>query len=160
MPWRWSNAPGPTPDSCKSCGEADAARGEHDLGAGAHVLFALLPADEHATTAQRARGIALEQEPRDSRLRPGLEVGSRRTARVQEGARRIPAPATALVHFEVTDAFVVAAVEVGAAGQPCLHGGLCERLQDLPAQALAFDAPLAATAVVRRHIVRRAIAFG
>jgi hypothetical protein len=52
--------------------------------AGAHVLFALLPADEHATTAQRARGIALEQEPRDSRLRPGLEVGSRRTARVQE----------------------------------------------------------------------------
>ena len=69
--------------------------------------------------------------------------------RVQEGLRGVPAHAAPLINLEVAHALVVAAVEiVGGRDAGLLCGGR-EGVQDLPAQALALDAPFAARAMRR-----------
>src|SRR5205814_10469173 len=99
---------------------------------------------DHLDAARaQPRVAALEQYARDVRPGPDLQVVARQH-RPQEGLGRVPADAAALVDLEVADAFVVAAVEVLAvrdAGLLCRFG---ERIEDVPAQALPLDAPLAA----------------
>jgi hypothetical protein len=100
-----------------------------------------------AVAAQHAVSIALQLQLRRLRTGPEREVGPAHADRAQEGLGRIPAPAALLVDLEVAHAVVVAAVEVGAGRQPGLHRGLGPGVEQVPAQALLLDAPLAAGAV-------------
>jgi hypothetical protein len=68
-------------------------------------------------------------------------------AGLQEGFRRVQADAAPLVDFEIGAAGVVAAVEIVDFRDAGLVGGFAERVEDLPGQALALDAPFAAAAV-------------
>src|SRR3990170_2474214 len=67
--------------------------------------------------------------------------------RPQEGARRAPAPAAALVHLEVGAAEVVAVVEHLDLRDAALRGGLAPGVDDLPVHARVLDAHLAPRAV-------------
>ena len=71
-----------------------------------------------------------------------------RLGRPQERLRGAPAPAGALVDFEVVNAFVVAAVEVPGPGNASLNAGAGKILQNGPFQPLMLDPPLTAVAVV------------
>ena len=81
---------------------------------------------------------------------------ARERRRLQERLGRAHAKAAALIHVEVADAGVVAGVEVVDARNAGLGGRLGERIEDVPAQTLFGDAPLAARAV--RVAVRPALA--
>ena len=100
-----------------------------------------------AAAARCAVGIAFDQQARHLRTAPQREVGALCADRPQEGLGRVPAPAALLVDLEVTDAFVVAAVEILARR----HAGLACRqrpgIEDVPAQALFLDAPFTARAM-------------
>ena len=89
----------------------------------------------------------LEQQPRHLRAGPQLEVRAAVAGGPQEGLGGVPAPAALLVDLEVADALVVAAVEVLDVRNAGLLRGLRERVEDVPAQPLLLDAPLAAGAV-------------
>ncbi len=65
----------------------------------------------------------------------------------QERFRCVPANAALLVDVEIADAGVVAAIEIVGGGDAGLLRGLRKRFEDLPLQALLFDAPFAARAV-------------
>ncbi len=74
-----------------------------------------------------------------------------RLARDRAGFRNALAELTrkprALIHVEVADAGVVAGVEVVDAREAGLRGRFGERIENVPAQTLFGDAPLAARAV-------------
>src|SRR6185369_8692714 len=80
---------------------------------------------------------------------PHFEVGTSIADRPQERFGGVPAPAVLLVDLEIADPFVVAAVEVLGVRDARLLRGLAERVQDVPAQPLTLDPPLAAGAVRR-----------
>ncbi|KAG0921338.1 hypothetical protein G6F32_015151 [Rhizopus arrhizus] len=67
--------------------------------------------------------------------------------RSQKRFGRVPPPAAPLVHFEVATAEVVAPVEVLHARNAFLLSRAGKCFQDVPAQALGLDAPLAPGAV-------------
>ena len=78
-------------------------------------------------------------------------VTTRRFGRLRAGRRKafavVQRMPSALVDLEVAGTLVVAVVEVVAAGNADLLGGVAKRLEDVPAQALPRDLPLAAGAV-------------
>ena len=89
----------------------------------------------------------------------GLGVGRHRQVlamgdRLQETFRGIPAHPPALVDLEIANAFVVAAVEIAAFGDPRLLGGIGEGVKNLPAQTLFLDPPLAALAMQVRAALK------
>src|SRR5580658_2070769 len=122
--------------------------------AGAQNYFARSARTKHFATvphlnpgAARALRSRLEQKTRDLSLGPHLKIGAAFAARAQERFGCVPAPAVLLIHLEVGHALVVAAVEVAGFGNPGLLRGLHKGIENVPAQPLFLDAPLAADPV-------------
>ena len=94
-------------------------------------------------------------------VRPHSEIATLQ-GRLQEGLGSIPAPALFLVHLEVPDAFVGAAIEIFRGGNA---GFLCSQrhgVEQFPVQALLFHTPFAGLAMPRagaRCGVERVVAF-
>ena len=140
---------------------ADRAGGEDDFTATARRprLSALRPA--HAGGAP-----AVEHDTFDQAAGLEPQVGTLEH-RLEEGARRRPAPAALLVDVEGTDAFVVAAVEIGDGFDAGLFGGGAKSVEQVPAHPRRRHVPLAADRVrfafaekmifvaleIRQHIV-------
>src|SRR5690606_23675914 len=61
--------------------------------------------------------------------------------RAEKAARRAPAAAALLVDVEIAAAFIIAGVEIVAAGNAGAFGGLDEGIEHPPAQARLFHAP-------------------
>ena len=152
MPCCCSSAAGPMPESCRICGVpiAPVARITSPPSRSRACTGAPPPCGQHLD-ADGARGAVpravgsrcASSSARDLRAGPDLQVVAL-LHRAQEGLGRVPAHAGALVDLEVAHAFVVAAVEVVAGRDAGLLRGLREGVEDLPAQALLLDAPLAA----------------
>jgi hypothetical protein len=68
--------------------------------------------------------------------------------RLEEAACRGPSPAALLVDVKITDAFVVARVEVIDSGNAVLVCRVPEGVEDFPAQARILDPPFPAGRVV------------
>ena len=120
---------------------ADRAGGEDDFAAAARRprLSALGPA--HAGGAPAVEHDAFDQA---AGFEPQIGALERR---LEEGARRRPAPAALLVDVEGADAFVVAAVEVGDGFDAGLFGGGAEGIEQVPAHPRRRDVPFAADRV-------------
>jgi len=88
-----------------------------------------------------APAVELEALDQAAGLQPQVGPPERR---LQESARRRPAPAALLVDVEITRAFVVAGVEIVDRLDAALLGGDAEGFQEVPAHALALDPPFAA----------------
>ena len=91
---------------------------------------------------------AVEDDPLDMHAGFEPQVGAVQD-RLEEAARRAPAPAALLVDLEVGGALVVAGVEVVDLRDAGRRGGLADRVEDVPADARMLDPPLAAAAVER-----------
>src|SRR5580704_18313913 len=83
-----------------------------------------------------------------------LHMGARLEAQVralqhglQEATRRAPAPASLLVHLEISRALVVPGVEVLDLGDAGGLAGVANGVEDVPAHARIFDAPFPAAAM-------------
>jgi len=90
-----------------------------------------------------ARAFTTEDEPMISRVSEnmnGAEFWSLKPA-------ILPGDAAALRHLEIAAAFIVAAIEIIRRRNTALAGGLCERIQKVPAQPWHVDMPFAARAV-------------
>ncbi len=135
------------PESCSSCGVPMEPAAENDFARGAH--------SHPLTIADQRRARAAQAHRSASRSSCSLSVSAwvhtvrlaRERRRLQERLGRAHAEAAALIHVEVADAGVVAGVEVVDAREAGLLGGLGERIEDVPAQTLFGDAPLAARAM-------------
>src|SRR5262249_15866894 len=68
--------------------------------------------------------------------------------RLQEAARRRPAPAAPLIDMKVADALVAAGVRIGNVRDAVLIGGVTECLEYFPLSTRKLDAPLATDGVV------------
>ena len=141
MPSDCSRSPGPMPLSCRSCGEpmAPAARMTSRCardGAG----------DAGAAQRDAGRAPPVEKHPLGLRLRHHGQIAAG-AHRAQERGRAADAPAAALVDLEVADALVGAAIEVGGFRDAGLFRGVTDRIEQIPAQPLAFHPPSAAGAV-------------
>ena len=68
--------------------------------------------------------------------------------RVEEGLARMPTHTALLCDFKFAGTFVAAGVEVATARNACLDCRVGEAVEDVPAQALRFDAQFATGAVV------------
>ena len=68
MPWAWSNAPGPMPESCRSCGEPIAPAARIDLAARRRPGRRAVRAPD--LDARRAPAVArpVDDHPRDVRV--------------------------------------------------------------------------------------------
>src|SRR5215475_8463535 len=96
-------------------------------------------------TPERSRSCV---EPHALDQAAGLELEVRAAEhRLEEAARRRPAPPTLLVDVEGARALVVAAVEIIDALDAGLLRCVADRGKQVPAHARSFDAPLAAGAV-------------
>src|SRR3989344_4750458 len=93
-----------------------------------------------------AAGLRLDDELGGLGAGPHLEVGAAVAGGPQEGLGGVPAPAAFLVHLKVAHASVAAAVEVVGGRDARLLRGLGKAIEDIPAQALLFHAPLAGAA--------------
>lgn len=71
-----------------------------------------------------------------------------RQCRLQKTARRGPAPAALLIDVEVSDALVVAGVEIRRFADSHFMRGLGNCIKHLPGQSRGFDPPAAADAVM------------
>ena len=106
-------------------------------------------ADAVGGVAHADRAPALEDQPLD------MGAGRRRRRfgaaedRLEEAARRAPAPAAPLIDLEIGRAFVVAAIEVVDLGDADLGRRVAHRVEDRPGDARPFDPPFAARAVQR-----------
>ena len=89
---------------------------------------------------------------------PHLKVGPAVTGRAQKGFRGVPAPTVLLIDLEVPHAFIAAAIEIAAARNTGLRCGLRERIENVPAQPLLLDSPLAAGRMVSGELRVRAAA--
>src|SRR6185437_1094968 len=67
----------------------------------------------------------------------------------QEGTCRVQAYTTALIHFEVGTALVIAAVEIIDLGNAGLRRRFAEGIENFPRQPLPLDAPFATAAMHR-----------
>ncbi|MCY1230310.1 hypothetical protein D9M72_427190 [compost metagenome] len=115
----------------------DRAGGEDDFMP--HRRGMRLPAADvlHASAAP-----SVESERADLRAGDDGQVRALRRA-AQEGLGGVPADAAALVHLKVADAEVVALVEVVGTRDAGLFRRIGKALENVPAQPLRFDAPLA-----------------
>ena len=97
--------------------------------------------------AHAGRALAVEQQAFDQAagFQPQILPVQHR---LEEAARRRPAPSALLVDVEIAGAFVVAGVEVVDRLNAVLRRRLAPDVDDVPAQARKFDAPFAADAVV------------
>ena len=68
--------------------------------------------------------------------------------RLEKSPRGGPAPAALLVDVEIADAFIVAGVEIGDAGDSHLLGGIAYGIEHFPGQPRRLDPPAAAHAMV------------
>ena len=133
----------------------DAAGAQNHFASGADIArdprrdFFLAGPHFYAGAALAAVGLLVDQQLADLRVGPQLEVGAAQAGRAQEGFGGVPAPAAFLVDLEIADALVAAPVEVRRGRNARLLRGLRKGVQNVPAQALLFDAPLAACAVQR-----------
>ena len=145
-----SSAPGPMPESCRSCGVPIApAASTTSRAARPRARLAARPTSTPRTPARRrARAAA------GSTCAPVQTCRLRAPRRPQEGLGRVPAHAAALVDLEVADAFVVAAVEV-VGWDAGLGAAAGEGVEDVPAQPLPLDPPFAAAAPCGRSPARR-----
>ena len=124
-----------------------------------------------AACRSRRRRARFRRRARASRLTPSRDVARRRPRagprtisrstcapvddaqvraaedRLEEAARRAPAPAAPLVDLEIGGAFVVAAVEVVDLGDADLGRRVAHRVEDRPGDARPLDPPFAARAV-------------
>ena len=82
----------------------------------------------------------------DMRLQPQVRSLQRR---LEEAARRRPAPSALLVDMEIADAFIVAGIEVGNFLDAHFLRGLADRIEDFPGQPWGLDTPAAAGAMMR-----------
>ncbi len=142
MPNCASCAAGPTPDSIMICGEPIEP---------AAMITSPRQRAERSTPSCRQRtphaAPAVEHQPFDQTagFQPQVLPVQHR---LEESARRRPAPAALLVDVEIAGAFVVAGVEVVDRRDAVLRRRLAPDVDDVPAQAREFDAPFAADAVV------------
>jgi len=86
----------------------------------------------------------LQQQARDLRPGPQLEIRAAVAGRAQEGLGGVPAPSLALVDLEIRHAVVVAPVEILGGRDAGLLSGLRKGIQHIPAQALFLHPPFAA----------------
>src|SRR5262249_20606190 len=117
---------------------ADRAGGEDHLAAAARrARRAVLP------PAHAGGALALEHHvfPPAAGLEP--QVGAAQH-RLEEAARRRPAPPAPLVDVEDATALVVAGVEIGDRLDAGLRGGGAEVVEDVPAHSWRLDPPFAA----------------
>ena len=127
------------------CGHCASAQDHSVLGTGVYMLFAV--PNFYAAAALLAIGQGLHQQFGHVSRGPHFKVGTCITGGSQKCFSGVPAPAVFLVHLEVAHTLVGAAVEVIGGGNAGLYRGLGKRVQDVPAQALLFNAPFAAGAV-------------
>ena len=121
------------------------------LGERLHLVLAI--EGFKATAAHTAIGRWGQEQTRYLRAGPHFKIRSAITGRPQKCLRGVPAPTAFLVHFEIAHALVGASVEVVAGGYTGLHRSLCKRVQDIPAQALLFNAPFTAGMAVSQGLV-------
>src|SRR5690554_6737066 len=121
-----------------------------DAAAGDH----LLSLDRELDTLDPA---AIQYQPIAESVRHYCEVGTVEHW-TQERLGAVPAHTALLVHLELADTMIVPAVEVIGHGNTRLLSGFGETVENIPAQALTFHAPLiagtmdlAATAPVVLH---------
>ncbi len=130
------------------------ARQHHDLRraerAGRHDdLAAATRGARRALLAETYAGGALALEDQALDQATGLQPQVRPLQhRLEEAARRRPAPAALLVDVEIAGAFIVAGIEIGDRLDAVLRRRLAPGVEDVPAQARKFDAPFAAGRVV------------
>ena len=121
---------------------SDRSRAQNDfaLGAGLDHLAALHEA--HADGAA-----VLDDQPVDQHVLFQPQIAAVQH-RLEEAARRRPAPAALLVDVEIAGAFIVAGVEIGNALDAHFLGGVADRVENVPGQPRRLDAPAAAGAVM------------
>ena len=149
MPVAASSAAGPTPESCRSCGDPTlpAARMVSTLACAKH-----LPSRAWANSmpsARRTPSRAADPHALDECVRDDREIRTRQR-RTEKGFGRVPAHAALLVHLEERAAEVVAAIELADLRNAALFGRVAPGLEDFPSKAGVFDAQLASHAV---HLV-------
>ena len=88
-------------------------------------------------------------------FQPDDEIGPVH-GRTQEGLGGIPAPAGALIDFEVTYALVVTTIEIFGSWYVGFNRGIGEGFQNFPSEALLAYSPLAAMTVCVREAGRSA----
>ena len=130
-------------------GRVDGARAHDHLFGGGDVLHAVTRPHIHAGAADRAIGLLFGDQAHGLGRGPHLKIGAAIALGAQKGFGGVPAQTVFLVDLKVAHAFVAAGVEVGGGGNARLLRGLRKRIQDVPAQALLFNAPFALAAVQR-----------
>ena len=121
---------------------ADRARRQDHLAAAARdSLLAVLP----PAHAGGALAVELEAFDQAAGLEPQILPVQHR---LEEAARRRPAPPALLVDVEIAAALVVAGVEIVGFRDAGLLRGLAERVEDVPAHARILDPPFAAARVM------------
>ena len=118
---------------------------DHFLECGGGDHFVAVP-DLHAGAALAAIGLGLDDEFGGLRVGPQFEIRAAVAGRTQKRLGGVPAPAVLLIHLEVAHAFVVTAIEVVGGRYAGLLRRLREGIENVPAQALLFHAPLAPAA--------------
>jgi hypothetical protein len=101
----------------------------------------------HAAAAQAGVGLGLQLQLDHLRRGPELEIGPIHAGGTQKSFRRAPAPALFLIDLKVTDTLIRPSVEVVGRRHAGLLRGLGKGVQNVPAQALFFDPPLAVCAM-------------
>ena len=91
---------------------ANAAGAQHDFTPGMRRHHLMAVPHLYPLAPLAAVGQGFEDQAADLRRGPQLEIRAGVAGRAQKSLGRVPAPALALVHFEIANALVVAAVEV------------------------------------------------
>ena len=142
MPSGDSQSAGPMPERCSTC--VDPIEPAH------RIDFALGAGLDHFATLHEAHAdgaAVLDDQPVDQHVLFQPQIGAVQH-RLEEAARRRPAPAALLVDVEIADAFIVAGVEIGNAPDAHFLGGVADRVENVPGQPRRLDAPAAAGAVM------------
>ena len=121
----------------------DAACAQNHLGVGQGGDHLVAVPHLHARASLAAIFGFLDDQTRYLGCVPQFKVRPSVALWPQECFGRVPSETIFLVDFKIAHALVVATVKVCGGGYACLRGGLGKSIQNIPAQALFFNAPFA-----------------
>ena len=125
---------------------ADGAGAEHHFAAGAELRAQSCTAAHwlhfHAHRAGQTILTLLEHDALGGGAGPDFQIAAPQ-CRAQKCLGGVPAHTAALVDLEIAHALVIAAIEVIGGRNAVGLGSAGERVEHVPAQALALDAPFA-----------------